>query len=64
MVRSANSPNWRLQTLLEKILVNLSTFENFTYKDIYREANTTVDVLSKVASNGIALSWWADDLNI
>ncbi|XP_057846629.2 uncharacterized protein LOC131056298 [Cryptomeria japonica] len=63
-VKTIRLPNWRLQALLERILKELSRFDDFSCKHVYREANLEADALSKIATDGTNLSWWADEFKV
>ncbi|XP_059064531.1 uncharacterized protein LOC131856679 [Cryptomeria japonica] len=49
-IKRKNTPNWRLQGILESIVASLDRIENYEAKHIYREANSEADVLSKLAA--------------
>ncbi|XP_059067703.1 uncharacterized protein LOC131858471 [Cryptomeria japonica] len=59
-VKTMRLPNWRLQALLERILKELSRFDDFSCKHVYREANSEANALSKIVADGTKLSWWAE----
>lgn len=49
-IKRKQTPNWRLQAILDKILENLAIIEHFEGKHIYREANSAANALSKLAA--------------
>ncbi|XP_057856261.1 uncharacterized protein LOC131065691 [Cryptomeria japonica] len=57
-IKGKNTPNWRLQGILESIISSLDRIENYEAKHIYREANSEADVLSKLAAQGSYLYSW------
>ncbi|XP_059068471.1 uncharacterized protein LOC131858985 [Cryptomeria japonica] len=61
-IRKKKTPNWRLQSLLERILENLNSLEHFEAKHVYREANEVADALSKTTAQGTFIHWWSQGI--
>ncbi|XP_057858719.2 uncharacterized protein LOC131067644 [Cryptomeria japonica] len=57
-IKRKNTPNWRLQGILENIIASLDMIENYEAKHIYKEANSEADALSKIAAQGAYLYSW------
>ncbi|XP_059066468.1 uncharacterized protein LOC131857768 [Cryptomeria japonica] len=57
-IKRKNTPNWRLQGILESIVASLDRIDNYEAKHIYREANSEADVLLKLAAQGSYLHSW------
>ncbi|XP_057862869.2 uncharacterized protein LOC131071167 [Cryptomeria japonica] len=57
-IKRKNTPNWRLQGILDNIIASLDKIENYEAKHIYKEANSEVDALLKIAAQGTYLYSW------
>ncbi|XP_057830892.1 uncharacterized protein LOC131041717 [Cryptomeria japonica] len=57
-IKRKKTPNWRLQGILDNIIVSLDRIENYEAKHIYREENSEADALSKIAAQGTYIYRW------
>lgn len=57
-IKRKKAPNWRLQGILDNIIASLDRIESYEEKHIYREANSEVDSLSKIAAQGTYIYRW------
>ncbi|XP_059067866.1 uncharacterized protein LOC131858594 [Cryptomeria japonica] len=52
-IRKKETPNWKLNGMLEKALEILDNFEDYTVNHIYKEANRAADELANLGVDGI-----------
>lgn len=57
-IKRKKTPNWRLQGILDNIIASLDRIENYEAKHIYRQANSEVDALLKIAAQGTYIYKW------
>ncbi|XP_059064274.1 uncharacterized protein LOC131856497 [Cryptomeria japonica] len=57
-IKRKKTTNWRLQGILDNIIVSLDRIESYEAKHIYREANSEEDALLKKAALGTYIYRW------
>lgn len=57
-IKRKETPNWRLQGILDNIIASLDRIKIYEAKHIYREENSEADALSKIATQGTYIYKW------